>query len=75
MTIKELITQLMEYPPDLKVVLSKDAEGNGFSPVYEAEPALYVPDSTWSGEVYNSDDPDILEDPNAEQVLVFWPVN
>ena len=38
--------------PDGEVVMQKDAEGNGYSPLSGADPAHYVPDSTYSGEVY-----------------------
>lgn len=31
MTVQELIDELQQLPPDLKVVMSQDPEGNGFS--------------------------------------------
>lgn len=33
MTVKELIKLLKKQPPDLQVVLSKDSEGNSYSPI------------------------------------------
>ena len=43
---------LASQPRDRKVVLRKDAEGNGHSPLADAWEAIYEPDSTYSGEVY-----------------------
>ena len=38
-----------------EVVLQKDSEGNGYSPLAGADPeAVYIPDSTWSGDVYSN---------------------
>ena len=35
------------------MILQKDAEGNGYSPLYGVDSeAVYVPESTWSGDVY-----------------------
>lgn len=53
MTVKELIEQLQSMPQDSIVILQKDAEGNGYSPLSCADPdAVYEADSTWSGDVY-----------------------
>lgn len=37
LTVGDLIDQLEKLPQDLPVVMSQDAEGNGFSPEVEAE--------------------------------------
>ena len=38
----------------MEVILQKDAEGNGYSPLYAVDGnAIYVPDSTWHGEIYS----------------------
>lgn len=52
MTVGELMDYLTTQPRDLKVILEKDAEGNGYSPLADAYEGLYEPDSTWSGHVY-----------------------
>jgi hypothetical protein len=52
MTVKELIKQLKDYPQDSVVVMSSDGEGNSKSPLAELDDAVYVPDSTWSGDTY-----------------------
>lgn len=85
-TVGELKTILSGFPDDYHVVLAKDAEGNDFSPLIEANPALYEAGSTWSGEAslykgdaYGLDD----EDPTYNDELpvesansvVLWPTN
>lgn len=76
MRVKELRALLAEFADDLLVVLQKDAEGNGFSPLAGGEGALYVPDSTWSGEVPHPDDvDDYLHAEGAESCVCLWPVN
>lgn len=52
MTVGELIDFLATQPRDRKVVLEKDAEGNGYSPLSTADEGLYVADSTYSGEMH-----------------------
>ena len=53
-TVKDLREFLAKMPDDMEVILQKDAEGNGYSPLSGADPnAVYIPDSTYSGEVYN----------------------
>jgi hypothetical protein len=56
MKVKELLAALAEADPEAEVILQKDAEGNGYSPLEGADlNAVYVPDSTWSGDVYSMD--------------------
>ena len=50
MTVKELIEQLKDEDPDRLVVMQKDGEGNGYSPLCDFWTAAYRADSTWSGE-------------------------
>ena len=52
MKVKELIEQLRQADPESEVILQKDAEGNGYSPLYDVDKeAVYIPESTWGGEV------------------------
>jgi hypothetical protein len=67
MTVRELIAQLSTFPEDALVVLSEDAEGNGFSPLSDLSAEVYEAETTWSGELSDSD-----EEPNS---VVLWPVN
>lgn len=52
MTVKELIKELENCDQDSIVILQKDAEGNGYSPLAGSDNACnYQADSTWSGDV------------------------
>lgn len=53
-TNSRLIDFLRTLPPDQIVVLAKDGEGNGFSPLADMEVAPYEPETTWSGHTYLS---------------------
>lgn len=35
MTKDELIIQLCDFPGDAKIILQRDPEGNGYSPLYQ----------------------------------------
>ena len=59
MTIKQLKQQLnklgVEYD-ECEVICQKDSEGNGYSPLSCIDiDAIYIPDTTWHGEVYSTD--------------------
>lgn len=77
MTIKELIEELKALPQDLPVVMSKDAEGNGYSPLSAIDSVWYIAESTWSGEVYSDEDLEELKrdgmGTDAMKVICFWP--
>ena len=86
MTLAELRAQLdaLNLPDDTIVVLAKDAEGNGHSPLVEAEHAMYLADTTWSGERYLTEaerqaaqDPDDYSEApdDAVPAIFLWPTN
>lgn len=83
MTVRELIAKLQEYDPEAVVVMSSDREGNGHSPLDEIDASTYVPDTTWSGELWDPEydeadpeDEDAWERPaNAVPCVCLWPVN
>jgi hypothetical protein len=85
MKVKELIEELSKLDPESQVILQKDAEGNGYSPLYAVDgDAVYLPDSTWSGDVYSTnwtaDDADMDAEEWAETLkkprcVVLAPVN
>jgi len=53
MNVRELKDYIENLPDEMEVILQKDSEGNGYSPLSDADAdANYVPTSTWSGEVY-----------------------
>ena len=69
MKVGELIRQLSDLDPDLEVVMSRDAEGNGFSPLSGFEVGHYDADCTYSGEWSES------SEVAPENSVAFWPVN
>lgn len=85
MLVKELIEYLKEMPQDALVVMSKDAEGNCYSPFSDMANAVYVPTTTWYGDVYSLDwtAKDVgMEDDEWEKFkkehqacIVLWPTN
>jgi len=77
MNVRELMEALSELPPDMLVVVSRDAEGNGFTPVHDIETAMYS-----KGEIGYSEltpeleeqgycEDDIMAD--GEPSVVLWP--
>jgi len=85
MKVKDLLEQLAGLDPGMEVIMQKDSEGNGYSPLAGADPnGIYIADSTWSGDVYDAewtaDDADmdetewdeILANPRA---LILYPTN
>jgi hypothetical protein len=69
MRVKELIELLQQEDPERLVIVSKDGEGNGFSPmIQEFSVGFYEADSTWSGE-FRTGEPD-PEDEDEEKELV-----
>lgn len=51
MTVKELIEELAELPQNSLVIMSKDAEGNSYSPYYEFWEGSYMAESSYQGEM------------------------
>jgi hypothetical protein len=89
MTVAQLRAQLADLPDDMPVVMAADAEGNSHSPLECAEQAMYVAETTWSGDVYctNEELAQKMAEPNspwtaddaapddAVRVLLLGPVN
>lgn len=85
MTIKELKARIEYLPDDMEVIMQKDAEGNGYSPLYDVDSnAVYIPTETWYGTVYSmewsADDACMDEEEwnslkNKPRCLVLAPVN
>lgn len=81
----ELARLLLENP-DVELIMQKDAEGNGYSPLSGIDfDVVYVPESTWSGEVYSKSytaDDNCMEEEEWEELkrtnsgyAVLHPVN
>jgi len=59
MTVDELRRQLAELDGSMLVVQSSDGEGNNYSPLAEVSTsAIYVPDSTWGGTLWDVEEYD-----------------
>lgn len=75
MILKELKEQLDKLSPQYDnciVISQKDAEGNGYSPVRGAEPAIYIADNSYSGEVFDTDEDLGVR---GEPCIVIHPIN
>jgi len=83
--VKELLKLLEGYDPKAEVILQKDAEGNGYSPLEGVDDeAVYVADNSWSGNVYDTKwtaDEACMDEDDWERLMkrkrcvVLYPVN
>lgn len=65
------LMQLLGLDPNAEVILQKDAEGNGYSPLAGLDAkCVYVPNNTYSGEVYEASEGD-----KRPRCVVLYPVN
>lgn len=69
MKIKDLLKKLAEYDSECEVILSKDAEGNSYSPLEDIEAAQYESETTWSGYCLG------VEEGESHNAVSLWPVN
>lgn len=87
-TVKDLFELLSDYEPTDIVVLAKDNEWNGFSPLDQTSHQLYVPRTSYNGDVHIRDkvitdamremgytESDICQDNDAQKCVVLWPTN
>lgn len=83
-TVRELKELLNNYNDNDLVIIQKDEEGNGFSPLYEILDVKYVADTEWSGEVFLREltqelreigftEEDVSE--SGEDAIVLVPIN
>lgn len=86
MNVKELKELLKELPDDMEVILQKDSEGNGYSPLYGGDDeCIYISEESWYGEVkslrWTADDACMEEDEweefkqNNPRCLVLYTIN
>lgn len=52
MKVKDLIKELKDADPEREVIMQKDAEGNGYSPLADFWEGNYFAETTWFGECY-----------------------
>ena len=82
MTIRQLKELIEDLNDDVVVIMSKDGEGNAFSPLFDIDNScIYVAESTWSGEIYpkvvngDSSDEDCYDGSDGHDCVVLWPTN
>jgi hypothetical protein len=83
MKVRELIELLKAEDPEREVIMSKDSEGNGFSPFADLSRQSYEATTTWYGEIGIEElTPELREQGFTEEdaiydekVIVLWPIN
>lgn len=85
MKVKDLKKAIDNLPDDMEVILQKDSEGNGYSPLDGADPnAIYIEETPWYGDVYDiewtADEAGFDEDEWNEikakpKALILYPIN
>lgn len=73
MIVRELIQELMAMDEKAVVILQKDAEGNGYSPLAGVTAGKYVEENGWSGNFVGDDD--AHEDDDGIEGVVLYPTN
>lgn len=69
MKIKDLIHSLSSLNPELEVILQKDSEGNGYSPLDGYACGTYAANNDWSGEFSEEEQDDSIH------AVVLYPIN
>lgn len=85
MKVSLLLKILKELDPEMEVIIQKDSEGNGYSPLAGADPeGIYVEESSWGGYVYDPtwgaegacmDEEEWQEILKLPRALILYPVN
>lgn len=85
MKVNELISLLEKVENKERiVVMSKDGEGNSFSPISDIAEDAYLAESTWAGERFCEElTPELIKDgfgegdihEDAVPALFLWPTN
>lgn len=85
MKVKKLIELLKTFDPNAEVIVQKDSDGNGYSPLEGADhDAVYIAESGWDGAVYSTDwtaDDACMEENEWKKILkrkrcvILFPVN
>jgi len=70
MTVQQLIKQLQKLPPRSLVVMSKDSEGNSFSPLSALGTCKYIAENDWSGDIVADEDEE-----DGKSAICLWPTN
>lgn len=77
MKIKELKKILNSFSDETEIVLSKDCEGNSFSPLFSASKCLYVASNEFQGKIQSLPDGVTgaeFSNTKAKPALVLFPM-
>lgn len=77
MRVSELKKILGNYSDETEIVLSKDGEGNSFSPLFSASKCLYVASNEFQGRIQSLPDGVMgaeFSNTNAKPALVLFPM-
>lgn len=72
MKVKEFISILSKHNPNAEIIISKDSEGNGFSPIDNIDQVLYSP--VGQGDIYNLEEKEGVDE-NAINAVVLYPLD
>jgi hypothetical protein len=77
MVVSELIELLQTLPQDSLVIMSKDGEGNSYSPFSGFGEGIYVAETTWRGDYYDTEDAEDYKEEADDWVacVSLWPTN
>ena len=87
MTVRELIEELRKMDLDRVVIIQKDVEGNGYSPLEDVDDEdVYIPETTWYGErrlakltpeleKQGFGEEDVVEEGEGQPAVFLCPVN
>jgi len=86
MKVKELKIILQDLEDNDEVILSKDSEGNYYSPLADYALNIYVPECTWCGEVHIREltpelikmgygEEDLYDGDKGVNAVVLYPIN
>lgn len=85
MTKAELIEALKDVPDSTQIIMAKDSEGNGYSPLADVDiNCVYTGRNSYSGDIYDTrwtaDQAGVYEDEWEEiksigTCILLWPIN
>ena len=87
MKVKDLMAELAKCDPEAELIVQKDAEGNGYSPLSGIDhECVYMPECDWYGDVISTKwspeeccmghDPDHYDEIMAmPRCVVLYPIN
>lgn len=85
-TVGQMMDELKKCDRDDIIIMSKDEEGNNFSPYCDLSRMRYKPHNGWSGEVghrkltkkmleHGYDETDIIDEKEGINAIVLYPCN